>query len=272
VKGVTFERFAALLECHHKRDLRNIERAFGVDSRDTVFCQSLTRVLWGFYRVSLSGHIRNRAAYKAAVSAAADHGEKFAATMSELWNANDPAAVELWMWREARTDSGISSDLIAILRRQADTLPDGPRNGRPPATAFAALMRFLHEHHMALCRVSIVRQRMAGTPPPDVAAYHGISVDEIERLFAHGFDGLKSPDGDTRENGTTIFWDLDSVNTADVVPYDFVNVARAVTRLLRAFAPRLGVNFRLPKNNDAALDKQLQRLALWSPRPNSRRR
>jgi hypothetical protein len=51
-----------------------------------------------------------------------------------------------------------------------------------------------------------------------------------------------------------------------VVPYDFVNVARAVTKLLRAIAPRLGVNFHLPKNDDAALDKRLQRLALWSPR------
>jgi hypothetical protein len=260
VTGVTFERFAARVR-HEKALLRVIERAFGIERPNAKFRRSLIALMWQFYRISLPAHISDRAAYKTTAAEAAHHGRKYNAAMARLWNANDPAAAELWMWRGARTDSGIPSDLIAILQRQADTLPDGRRDGRPPGTAFAALMGVLAEHHAAragvpLRNTSIARQLMVGVPPGDVAARHGISIDVIERQFAPYI---------SERDLTVPNWNPEFTATADVAP-GFFKAAAALTDLLRRIGPKLRVNFHLPPT-DTALAARLRRMGL-----NTRRR
>jgi hypothetical protein len=288
-----FKRFANWVR-YEKVRLRAVERAFGIGRPDAKFRRSLIALLWQFYRMSLPARIRDRAAYKAAVSAAVEHGEKFVAIMAELRNAEDPAAGELWMaeplrvpassvpeyaskhWRGIRTDFDISPNLLAVLRRQADTLPDDRRDGRPPAAGFTALMAVLAEHHAARAGVpprhaSIAHQLMAGVPPADVAAHHGISADVIQQQFAP-YIGVNEGAGHRlliRER-TLVFsnWDPEfTTATADVAP-GFFGVAAAVTDLLRNIALR-GVKLDVPKT-DGALAQRLKRMGLKSPKPNRR--
>jgi hypothetical protein len=152
------ERFSALI-LTEKRRLAKIEKTLGINSPDVEFRSSLTRTLWGFYRLCLK--IRYRKATKEALRKAPYHLEQAEKWTALVRDADDPAARHHLLsrfdaigqnWQPVSWDGGpwhaLLREYTFTLRLLSDALPDD-RGGERAAAAFDVLMRFLAEHYYA---------------------------------------------------------------------------------------------------------------------------